>query len=278
MHCTDVRQTKTQRPLILLVSLFLTAILACVDIPFAHSSNLESREADKNVFQSADTADLPGSTLRFWQGCPSSQSLPPSLVLCKHPSRRIDDSAFRTLRSFLRSTVDDAQSLCQIDEAVVRSQYECSFVEESGDTDIIDQLTLAEFMRLLAHQWQRHGKLERANQLFGRAYTIQVSTGTGLLSQIAVLQGWANLKVIVEEPERAKELAARQTTIAKQLYESGESWVSQLVDSLRFEATLLERLGAEVEAQVARLRAEALEALPSSCEGLCDEVIIERND
>ena len=204
-----------------------------------------------------------GSDLREREGCPPRQES--SLQLCTPGSGSVHVEAFRSVRNRLSAGVTGAEALCEIDRALVRAQHECSFSQHVGDAELI-----AGLMRLLAARWTKEGDFERADRFYQRAYELD----DDLLGKMAILQGWANLKLLLGDSQRATELANLGTTSARRARETGEMAerfsANVLIDALRFQASVLDRLGRGDEAKVAEEEANALAAQQAPCTGLCD--------
>jgi hypothetical protein len=91
---------------------------------------------------------------------------------------------------------------------------------------------------------------------------------------MAILQGWANLKLQLGDPQTAIELANLGITGARTAHATGEMAegfsTTVLIDALRFQAWVLEQLGRGDEAKVAEEEANTLAAHQAPCTGLCD--------
>jgi hypothetical protein len=197
--------------------------------------------------------------------CSFPQSSISSPGLCNTSSGSLDEGAFRSLRDRLGAGVNGTDALCEIDAALVQAQKDCSSTQHLGDIQLI-----AGLMRLLAASWKRQGDLNRADQLYQAAYRLEEKTPDQLeLGKIAVLRDWANLKVQLGELQRARELAALQTELARRDQQAGRASSSLLISSLKFQATIFERVGSVDEASAARQEAARLSAHPDTCEGAC---------
>ena len=86
---------------------------------------------------------------------------------------------------------------------------------------------------------------------------------------IALLQGWADLKVKLGDMQHAKELATQQVKLARDDYQITSSSPHFLITSLEFQARIFEAAGAVDEARAARDEAKRLSSLPDSCRGIC---------
>jgi hypothetical protein len=159
--------------------------------------------------------------------------------------------------------VSNNEKLCEIDEAIV--QLECDGTSYQRSTDI---MLVADLMQLLAFNWEQRGTLDRADQLYQKAYDLQGRTPANLaLGKIATLQGWAILKVKLGQPERAKEFAKLQTELARNHYQPGDA--GTLIQALEFQGAIFEQVGSPAEASAVREEARRLSALAGQCQGIC---------
>src|SRR5262249_41512359 len=111
----------------------------------------------------------------------------------------VETIAFQSLRDRLTSGVADFQRLCEIDTILVSSEPDCT----PPDAAKLANSAFAALLRLLAWNWKEQGALERADQLYGRAYGILAGRPAGgILLTSAVLQEWALLKLQKGELDR----------------------------------------------------------------------------
>jgi hypothetical protein len=185
------------------------------------------------------------------------------LQLCTPGSASVQVETFRSIRNRLSAGVRGAEALCEIDRALVHAQHECS--QRVSDAQLI-----AGLMRQLAARWTKEGDLKRADGLYRRAYELN----DGLLGGMAILQGWANLKLQLGDPQTAIELANLGITGARTAHATGEMAVgfstNVLIDALRFQASVLDRIGLSDDGRDAEQEAETLAAQQAPCTGLCD--------
>lgn len=189
-------------------------------------------------------------------------------AVCSPITGAVDVAAHHFLRDRLVAGVADAQELSRIDIAVHQAQHDCSLGRYIGNPGIV-----ANLMSLLAASWQREGNLNRADQLFQEAYSTLGNADYNLLEKLGVLHDWAILKLVSHEPERAAELAQLRTSEARREYEHG-TWSKDssrplLIDALKFQAILLEKIGLADEARPAEEEAKRLAAEQKPCEGVC---------
>lgn len=213
-----------------------------------HSADLTPSKSDEATALEAKLSD--------WPAC-VSLGLASTRESYPDPASWINASTFGVLQDLLRAGIsNNTRALCVIDAALVRSQ--------DGNTSSLDRhyrFNIAALMEMLADNWKEQGVLERADQLYGRAYVLFQNTWEYNWATVWVLQDWALLKLDLGQPERAKELASLQTELARQAYladQSASSSRKRLVEALTVQASILEKLGLGSEAQAARDEAQAL--------------------
>lgn len=210
----------------------------------------------------------------------------PLIKLCSSSTGTIDDGAFHSLRDRLAAGVsrrdprpvgmDGPDSLPRIDAAVVQAEHDCLSAQYDIDNGLVAYL-----MQLVASNWWQQGNLARADQLYQEAYGILRGAGDGDLDKMALLRDWANFKLASGEPQRAEELAQLRTAEARKLYGNDQSSdeISKyfasglLVDALKFQAEVFEKIGLAGNARAAEQEAERLSAQQKPCQGLCGETI-----
>ena len=137
-----------------------------------------------------------------------------------------------------------------------------------------DLFLLGALMELLAGNWLEQGAVDRADQLYERAYALLRETWADNLATINVLHKWALLKLQSGQLDRARELADIEADLARQSYEKNKPWGDSpalLIASLNLQAEILEKFGLSSEAASKREEAASLAALPNTCLNGCKE-------
>lgn len=184
------------------------------------------------------------------------------------PGKEIATSSYRFLSGQLHRTVHHISALCEIDDAVVQAQHDCT-----SDGIRANVLIIASLTRQLAENWERHEVLKRADQLYEKAYAIyglRSATEYDLSLRMWVAQLWTRLKLRQGDHRGAKELAYIQTELARWKYDRGVSPNVHLVGAMELQAEVLDQIGEAAAAHAIRIEAEALAAMPTRCPGYCD--------
>jgi hypothetical protein len=193
-------------------------------------------------------------------------------IICSPTTGALNVAEHHSLRDRLEAGVAGPQELSRIETAVRQAQHDCSLAAHK-----VNVPTVAFLMRLLAINWEREGDPSRADQLFQEAYSTLGNAENGFLEKLAVLNDWANLKLVSGEPQRAAELARLQTSEARREYEHGESKEAlrpSLISALEFQAALFEQIGLTDEAHSAEQEVKRLAAEQKPCQGLCGGPLI----
>jgi len=249
---------------VLVVSLFAVSLVAALQ-PSRAQENGPAPDQSGN-FPSDQNSDTGASsaTSTAWVGCDTISGHLDGQLLCPAPTGDIDLVASSVLKAVLRAGVSDLPALCEIDATLVRTQSQCR-----PPQSVLDRGNLAQLMQLVARNWMKRGTLERADELYWRAYDLVKGSGsevpTAFPAEIAVLQEWALLKLERGDDQKAKELTIRQTEIARtgtQTPEFGHgSNTAFLRQSLLFQARVFQYLGL-AEARASKEEADALSKNP----------------
>lgn len=237
----------------------------------ANGANLEHGKPGRSGSYLLDEIVKSRADLGDWPSCSARPMSDATMKLCQDASGNVDTGTFRATRDRLHAGVRDTEALCQIDAALVRSQYDCSLSQHTGDVNLI-----AGLMSDLAYSWWQQGNVERADQLFGRALAMLTEGNGSILGKMGLLQNWGHLKLAIGETERAKELAEIRTAIARRDYQTSETKdfsARVLISALEFQVWMFERVGLAFEARAARQEVQALSVQLEPCTGLCGEVI-----
>ena len=161
----------------------------------------EGYPADPSRSQIAETSI--GKTLPEEPLCKHAESPILQMQLCDSLRGRVYPSARDTVDKLLRSSADDAKTLCEIDIAIVRAHTAC--VSSPG---VILSLEFQSLMRRLADKWRLHRNLDRADEIYERLYARssapQVHNPLWLWAG-DLLQDWIRLKL--DRGERQAALA-----------------------------------------------------------------------
>jgi hypothetical protein len=201
----------------------------------------------------------------------------PADRLCQEKGSGVDPVAYKLLLDIVTSGVS-GQALCAIDSSIVNTQHDCLSSNRGHDLEM-----LATLMHLLASSWREQRVLERADQLYRRAYEILKGAGiegaNGPIRKTTVLQAWAVLKLERGESQQAKELAELQASVARAEFEADESHGAAtrivLYNALRFQAVIYDSLGLAAEAEAARQEVKKLPPVALKCTGDGCETITE---
>jgi hypothetical protein len=189
------------------------------------------------------------------------------LLFCGHSSALASpaDAIKTTLATFCETdSIEALDGYKKFQGQLARFQY--NDVElataESMLRQVFSKCTLASkeilligLMQQVAENWKHRGDLGRADSTYELAYRSEQSVSNDILGTIAVLQGWAEVSVELKHGDRAMQLAAEQTKIARRAYASHRFDANLLISSLQFNATILEQLRRQGESEA--MRAEA---------------------
>jgi hypothetical protein len=192
----------------------------------------------------------------------------PPPKLCD-PDGKYDINAYYLLSKRLSHKVGYLPALCTIDEALVQAQHDCP-----DDLQGWNYRMIALLMERLAENWARRGVLERADQLYGRAYALFVDVEASFTAHSGrqrVLMGWADLKVKMGDAPSAKELAYLEAGLTRWEHDQGAPSPWDLVRALEFQADIFERIGLADEAQALVKEAEELASNTNICRGYCKD-------
>jgi hypothetical protein len=238
-----------------MVKLGLIVICVLSSLTFAFAFMVRSEAAEVNpVVPAGETRSTNGDTDQT-----KNQRLQSTANLCGS----IDVDEFHRLRDRLDAGVSDKAELSRIDAEVAAARHDCR-------TPTI----AAYLMNLLAVNWKVQGDLDRADRLFQEAYASLDGDPTDpILDRIAILDDWATFKLAAGEPDRAIEIAKLQTAEARKEREretsSDRFSTDILIDALKFQARIFEKVGLAGEARAARQEAEQLAAQQKPCSGVC---------
>lgn len=177
--------------------------------------------------------------------------------ICSPLTYAVYDDDFHYLRNYLREGGVDSNLLSQMDALIANAKDSCLSSKRPENAVII-----AELMRLLARNWAQQGHPSQANNLYRDAHEILVRYNSSVLDRMIVLEDWANLKLVMGEPQSAQVIAKSLTDEARKEYQNSTSntdiYLNILIDALNFEISILKRTGDTNEASSAEHELEEL--------------------
>jgi hypothetical protein len=180
---------------------------------------------------------------------------PPVRSLCAGADREIDMQQFREMRSRVgAASLTDAQT-SEIQEVLEESARSCKLTERPTDLDSVAGLFV-----VFGNNLRAEGKNQQALQVYGQAERLYKKRGAPNVFWIEALQGAANAAHAVGLDESSRNYASSQTRLIRSWVATRRIGAGLLVDSLRFEADLLQTMGQRNEARRLRDEAESLKA------------------
>jgi len=155
--------------------------------------------------------DVLNLDLGYWTVCPAASIPALAQRLCHETASGVDPAAFSILRNILQAGVSDNEALCVIDATIVRSLRECM----KSPWQMIDVAAMVNLMRNLADNWTRQGVFERAEPLYRHANAMLENVGDEGLAKLALLKAWTRMEIERGVLQRARELAAQHTALAR---------------------------------------------------------------
>ncbi|MDE2112799.1 MAG: hypothetical protein KGJ79_16785 [Alphaproteobacteria bacterium] len=168
---------------------------------------------------------------------------------------------FRRFRDGLRAYQYDRDELEVIEATLIEVHPKCM---GAAKAQLVSSL-----MQEVADNWENLHELRRADAAYRLAYDYEQAIPHDVLGKIAVAQGWAILCAELTNFQHAKALAAEQTSVARWSYQHGQFDAHLLVESLQFEATILDRVGSHQRADQKRKEATEVLRTGRKCSGFC---------
>lgn len=218
------------------------------------AQDVAEQHGSQNPCEDCEAETMGETDLSIWSGCTPEARMLPSQRLCNAAGGPIEGSTYRSIGNILAARVSDTKTLCSLEAAIVWSYNNCA--KENPEVSL-----MGESVRLLAYNWAHLGQLERADLLYARAYVL-VSSESGVLGKMAVLKDWTHVKLQLGDAREARRLVRIHTALAREYEASQSSGLPPqlLINSLLFEARILEQTGLADEARSAREEAEGLKS------------------
>jgi len=238
-------------------------VLVFIRLAFAGilAASPSARATDENGSHRAESSTSDAVRSRSsGVACPSRPTEPKK---CKTSSDAVDTDTFHLLRNRLRAGVKTSSELCDVDAKIVALQR-CAALEENDRNYLVPAL-----MRMLARDWASMGNFNRADELYQEGYAALESADDQVLAKVDLLEGWANLKVETGDKQRARELGQLIVAVARKKFATNrnEFSLSVIIDALKFQADIYEKVGSLDDAVAARQEAQELSKQQHSCRG-----------
>lgn len=206
--------------------------------------------------------DLAAPRLEPWHECATPDVRYHARSLCATSDGGIEFGAYEILLGLIRAGAANRGALCIIDESLVLSETDCLKPDPGGFAYRRNGLQLGNLMEAVAENWHRLGAPYRADQLYARMHAIFDRDFFLRSVSVSVMRDWAIMKADQGRREEATKLAALRTALARDVRMCQKMTRWALIDSLRFEAGMLEASGDADEALPLRREADLLSTIP----------------
>lgn len=259
---TAVVYTTDARMCVTMASVFLIFMLLFISSLISGQAFAEAEEPRGPSSTRIGSIDLAAPTLEPWHECATPDVRDHARSLCATSDGGIEFGAYEVLLGMIRAGTANRGALCIIDESLVLSETDCLKPDPGGFAYRRNGLQLGNLMEAVAENWHRLGATYRTDQLYARIQAIYDRDLFLRSVAVSMLRDWAILKADQGRLDQANRLAALRTDLARdvRMCQKTDRW--ELIDSLRFEAEMLEAGGDANQALPLRREADKLSAIP----------------